>query len=233
METKRAEPILTAFPTCGEIFRYLIATLQLTAWANAFHDGTTKRHDLSEIKALSDQLRDWANEADGRAPSRDEFEEFIRDQLGGLPRANELAFVLRCLWRNVLDDHACIVRENAIYLDREGTRSWYARMMAPRTLYFLWALQKFLRRMDQSHGPMLHATLDNLLARLWPAVGAVAPAKHPLHLACYQRYAELRSEDTSRSMRGPLRCGSRAKIVPPVKLLADASRNSPISWGCC
>jgi ankyrin repeat protein len=197
MKTKHAKPIPTAFPTCGEVFHYLIAALDLTAWADAFHDSSKKRRrDPLDIKAVSDQLQDWANEEEGRAPSRGEFEEFIRDQLRELPRAKDLAFVLCCLWRHVLDDHVGVVRENATYLDREGTRAWAARIMAPRALYFLWALQKFLQRVDQSNGPMLHGTLDNLLARVWPDLGTVAHAKHPLHLVCYKHYAELRNEDT-------------------------------------
>lgn len=198
MKTKPSESVSTAFPTCGEVFHYLITALDLTAWADAFHDpkSNTKRREQSEIKNLSDKLRDWATETEGRAPSREELEQFIRDQLHGLPREKELGFVLCSLWIRVLDEHAGEVRENSTYLDREGTRAWCARWRAPSTLYFLWALQKLLRRLAQSTGPMLDSPLDDLLAKSWPDTTTAENAhEHPLHSACYKHYADLRIED--------------------------------------
>ena len=119
MKTKSAEQIPTAFPTCGEVFHYLVAALDLTAWADAFHDpaNKTKRRESSDTKALSDQLRDWATEAEGRAPSREELNEFVRLQLSKLPKAKELTFVLSSLWDRVLDEHSHLVRENTTSLD--------------------------------------------------------------------------------------------------------------------
>src|SRR6266550_3273755 len=102
------------------MFHYLIAALDLTAWADAVHDFSTKtkRRDASDIKDSSDRLRDWAAEADGRAPGRDELQEFIRGRVQPLPWADELEFALCSLWKRVLDDHADEVRENATFLDR-------------------------------------------------------------------------------------------------------------------
>lgn len=196
MKTKPAEPIPTAFPTCGEVFHYLVQALDLTAWADMFHeDPRTKSREPADLKQLSDQLRDWATEADGRAPSRAELQDFIRAQLNGLPKKEDLASVLGKLWDRVLEEHASQVRENATWLDREGTRSWCARWRAPGTLYFLWSLQKLLRRFADQAGPVLDAPLNQLLARAWPdATGADARVMHPLRLACYQHYAELRCD---------------------------------------
>ncbi len=198
MKTKPPEAIPTAFPTCGEIFDYLVAALDLHEWADAFNESSTKRREPLEIKALSDKLRDWANEADGCVPSRDDFENFIHDQIQTLPQADSLDFILRSLWERVLDEHARAVRENAKILSREGTRAWYARWRATSTLYFLWALQKLLRRLAQSKGPMLDARLDDLLTKAWPDVAQIGTlVKHPMHLTCYHHYAKIRAEHTS------------------------------------
>ena len=197
MKTKPPESVATAFPTCGEVFHYLVSALDLTAWADAFHDSKSKRRAQSEIKDCSDKLRDWATETEGRAPSRAELEKFIQDQLGGLPMEKELGFVLCSLWRRVLDEHTLDVRANSTYLDREGTRGWCARWRAPCSLYFLWALQKLLRRLAQSKGPMLDVPLYVLLAKAWwDVAGDDGLPKHPLHVACYKHYTDLRIEDT-------------------------------------
>ena len=143
MKTKPTDPISTALPTCGEVFHFVVTSLDLPAWADAFHDPGTKRRTEADIKKVSDQLRDWATEAEGRTPSRAEFDEFIRQLIQGLPRAKELSFILGSVWSNLLDDHADEVRQNATFLDRNGTRAWYALFQAPRTLFFLWALQMF------------------------------------------------------------------------------------------
>jgi len=198
MKTKPPKPIRTRFPTCGEAFYFLVNALDLTAWADATHAADRKRRGSSEIRALSDQLRDWATEKDGHAPSREELERFIRDQVRTLPRAEEIAFALCSLWRRVLDEHADLARENATYLDREDTRAWYARTCAPGALYFLWALQKLLRRISPSGGPMLDVPLNVLLVSAWPedTTSASAP-RHPLHQACYRHYASLRAEGSA------------------------------------
>jgi len=200
MKTKPAERIATAFPTCGEVFHYLVTALDLTAWGNAFHDpkAKTKRRNSSELTALSDQLRDWATEADDRVPTRGEFGEFIAQQLCGLPRAEKLAFVLTGVWNRVLDEHTAVARENTTYLDRDGTRAWYAKWHAPGTIYFLWALQKLLRRLAEANGPMLDAPLNELLANAWPEADAATKSPtHPLQRTCYKYYAALRPEEAS------------------------------------
>jgi len=200
MKAKPAERIATAFPTCGEVFHYLVTALDLTAWGDAFHDpkAKTKRRNSSELTALSDQLRDWATEADDRVPTRGEFREFIAQQLCGLPRAEKLAFVLTGVWNRVLDEHTAVARENTTYLDRDGTRAWYAKWHAPGTIYFLWALQKLLRRLAEASGPMLDAPLNELLANAWPEADAATKSPtHPLQRTCYKYYAALRPEEAS------------------------------------
>ncbi len=195
MKTKPAETIATAFPTCGEVFHYLVTALNLTAWADTFHDPKTKRRDSTEIKTASDRLRDWATEVEDRVPSRTELQDFIGQQLGDLPHAEKLKFVLAGLWNRVLDEHTALARENATYLDRDCTRVWYAKWQAPHTLYFVWALQKLLRRVAEANGPMLDAPLNELLATAWPETGATTNSPtHPLHRTCYKHYAALDSE---------------------------------------
>lgn len=197
MKTKPTEPISNSLSTCGEVFHYLITALDLTAWGDAFQDDTDrkKRRESSEVKALSDQLRDWATEAKGQVPSRVDLDTFIGKHVETIPNGKDLKLVLQSVWGRVLDEHAGAVAENATFLDRDGTRGWYARLRAPGTLFFLWHLQKLLRRLAKSAGPMLDAPLDDLLAKVWPeAAGADVQPKHPLQLACYQHYAELHIE---------------------------------------
>lgn len=200
MKTKPAERIATAFPTCGEVFHYVVTALDLTAWGDAFHDqkAKTKRRDSFDIKALSDQLRDWAKESEARVPSRVEFREFIAQQLCGLPQAEHLKFVLTGLWDRVLDQHTAVARENATYLSRDETRVWYAKWQAPGTIHFLWALQKLLRRLAEANGPMLDAPLNELLAKAWPEADAATKSPtHPLQRSCYKYYTALRPEVAS------------------------------------
>ena len=198
MKTKASDPIPTLFPTCGEVFHFLVSALDVTAWADAFSDPKTKRRESSVIKDLSDRLRDWATETEGRVPGRDELEEFLKAQVGTLPRGNALAFVLCASWRRVLEQHALVVCEDATFLDRHGTRSWYARSRAPSTLYFIWHLQKLFKQFEQTRGPMLDVPLDELLGKMWPATPASGIASnHPLYLTCCKFYEERRDEKTS------------------------------------
>jgi len=110
----------------GSFFHYLISALDLTAWADAFHDPATKRRSSAEIKAVSDKLRIGATEPEGRVPSREEFDRFICDQVKDLPHSGELAFVLCNAWRNTLDDHADeVARIQPIWIEKAhefGTR---------------------------------------------------------------------------------------------------------------
>jgi len=192
MKTKPTDPISTALPTCGEVFHFVVTSLDLPAWADAFNDPGTKRRTEADIKKLSDQLRDWATEVEGRTPSRAEFNEFIQHQIHALPHAKELGFILGRVWSNLLDDHADEVRQNATFMARNGTRAWYALFQAPRTLYFLWALQKFLQRLDQSKGPILNASLNDLFAKIWCDTAAnKKPPEHPLHIFCFKQYADV------------------------------------------
>ncbi len=191
MKTRPQEPIPTAFPTCGEVFHFLITALDLSAWADFFHDpeDRTKRRDATEIKSISDQLRDWATEAEGRCPTRQELQEFIRRQLHSLPRTKELEFVLTVAWEKILAGHAAAVRTNTTYLNRDETRVWYSLWQAPELFHQLWAFQKNLQRLDSSRGPMLFAPLNELLSQIWLApTGDQRPPKHPLHLICCRVY---------------------------------------------
>ncbi len=195
MKTKPPEPISTAFPTCGEAFHYLITALDLTAWAHAFPISEAERHKASSTQ--SDKLRDWATETEGRVPSREELDKFIRELARALPKGENIAFVLCSIWGRVLEGHADMVRENTTFLDGESTRARYARWQAPGTLYHLWALQKLLRRVANSDGPMLAVPLNDLLAMTWPdSQGAESTPAHPLHKACFAHYARIHKEDS-------------------------------------
>lgn len=233
MKTKPPDPISTAFPTCGEVFHYLIAALDLSRWADAFHDAlATKRRAQAEIGALSDQLRDWAAEADGRVPKRDEFESFIRAQVRTLPSADKLDGVLCTLWQRVLDAHAHEVLENATFLDRAGTRAWCARRQAPGTLSFLWAMQKLLRRLAHSAGPVLDRPLGESLAKAWPdSAEAAALPKHPLQLACYSHYAELGTATASSVDARTLAAWKSGEARPSCESLGRHFTNVPDKLG--
>jgi ankyrin repeat protein len=232
VKTKLSEPIPTAFPTCGEVFHYLITALDLTAWADVFHDRATKRRAAAEIGALSDQLRDWAAEADGRAPKREEFERFIRAQVRTLPSADKLDGVLCTLWHRALDAHAHEVLENATFLDRAGTRAWCARRQAPGTLTFLWAMQKLLRRLAHSAGPVLDRPLGESLAKAWAdSAGAAALPNHPLQLACYSHYAELRTAPASSVDARTLSAWKSGEARPSCESLGRHFSNVPDKLG--
>ena len=233
MKTKPPEPIPTAFPTCGEVFHYLTAALELTAWANAFPVAEAQRHKASSTQ--SDKLRDWATEREGRVPGRTELDEFLREQVRVLPNGENLAFVLSSLWGRLLEGHADMVRENTTFLDRESTRAWYARWQAPGTLYHLWALQKLLRRVASSDGPMLTAPLNDLLAMAWPEDRAAesTPA-HPLHKACFAYYAGIHKQDSSSVDARTVAAWNSGEDRPSFDALGRHFSQIPdANWGWC
>ena len=97
---------------------------------------------------------------------------------------------------HTLNRHIQVVRENATFLDRDGTRGWYARTEAPVALYLIWALQKLLRRLATSKGPILDTSLTELMDKAWYDTPSGLAPKHPLQLECYKYYSEFRQEDT-------------------------------------
>ena len=198
MKTKPSEAIHTAFPTCGEVFHFLVASVDLTSWSNLFNDHKTKGREEVDIKAVSDQLRDWATEVDGRAPGREDFKTFIRHHVQTIPNGEHVASVLCHIWQTVLENHVDEVFKNATYLDRNGTRAWYASTKAPQIIHFLWLLQKLFRRAARTDGPMLDAPLDALLSEVWPKTDEVGTmVKHPLHSACFKYYNSRCTNNTS------------------------------------
>lgn len=226
MDTKSAAPISTAFPTCGEVFYFLVTALDLPTWVDSFDaidPDKAKQRNKDRAKQVSDQLRDWATEAGGRAPARSEFVDFVREHTKRLPNGNAVGFVLTSLWDRVLAAHAEIVRENATILGREGTRGWCARLQAPSYIYFLYALQKLLQRSARCGGPCLATPIDKQLTRVWDD----EPHSHPLLADCYAHYArEISEEDhgIDPKMTNAWRSGEDR---PSFESLGRAFRNYP------
>jgi hypothetical protein len=181
MDTKSAAPISTPFPTCGEVFYILVTGLDLSAWSDGFGARDSQR-DKERAKKVSDQLRDWATEANGRCPSRSEFDQFIRDHIAPLP--DSVAYALTATWDRVLAEHSAVVRENTTILGRNETRVWHARQLAPRGLYFIFVLQKLLQRSIRCGGPCLATPIDEQLVRIW----CDDPQPYVLLADCYAHY---------------------------------------------
>jgi len=115
MKTKPTQhPATASFPTCGEVFEFLINALDLPAWNDLFL--ATSDQDKGRAKVISDKLRDWACEPDDRVPSRGDFNGFIRSYTECIPHRDALRRILERFVNRVLDEHTNTIRENATYL---------------------------------------------------------------------------------------------------------------------
>lgn len=171
-------------------------SLGLISWKEAFHsDGKTQLRSSTEQKNLHDQLRDWATEADGKVPIRSEFESFLTALLPDLTHSPKLKLelneILQWTWSTLLSRHVRLVRENAAFLPRHETRSWYGAYTAQAHLVGLWELQQLLRRVCPASGPTINQPLAALLRAAWPAPHhQKANPKHPLFQRCWQFYSK-------------------------------------------
>ncbi len=171
-------------------------SLGLISWGEAFHSKTnTQLRSSKEQTKLHDQLRDWATEADGRVPTRSEFESFLTALLPDLTHSPKLKLelneILQWTWSTLLSRHVRLVRENAAFLPRHETRSWYGAYTAQAHLVGLWELQQLLRRVCPANGPTINQPLASLLKAAWPPPHhRKATPKHPLFQRCWQFYSK-------------------------------------------
>jgi ankyrin repeat protein len=191
MRTRPPEPIPTPFPTCGEVFHFFVNSLSLISWGEALHpEPKSQMRSSTEQKKLHDQLRDWATEADGKVPTRADFESFLSEVVTDLPQSQELNEILQWTWSTILSRHVKLVRENAAFLPRHETRNWYGAYTAQVHLVELWELQQLLRRACPTGGPTINQPLGSLLKAAWPPPHhRKSTPKHPLFQRCWQFYA--------------------------------------------
>lgn len=183
MKTKPSDPVPSSFPTCGEVFEFIVNGLDLPAWVDAFTD--EKKLDKGRSKKVSDQLRDWAAEPEGRCPSREAFRGFIQKYTEGLPKAEDLQEALCSIADLAIDRHAEVVRENATYLDRAGTRAWYASWSGRGGLFPLFLALSVWRRLCSVEASWVdEKSLCELIKLAWIA----SKDSHPLVADCYQFY---------------------------------------------
>ncbi len=173
---------LASFPTCGEVFELLINSLHLPEWSDIF--SPTAPPDKARAGKVSDQLRDWACEPEGRVPSCEDFDKFIQHHTASLPHGDKLKRILTWSVNCALEEHTTMLRDITTHLDRDRTRSWYGRGKAPDAIYGLFILRKLLLRIPDVNGPILQQPLEKLLSTLW---SADAPA-HPLLKECFAFY---------------------------------------------
>lgn len=204
MNTKPKQlPVPTPFPTCGEVFEFLVNSLDFPAWFDLLApSGIT---DKGRAGRISDQLRAWALEPDGRVPSRDDFDSFVlrnspeleRCQGGSSDDTDKLRHILTWLLNRALDEHRTVIREITTHLGRDETRAWYGRGKAPDAIYSIFILRKLLLRLPDMGGPMLEPTLEKILRLLW---ADSAPA-HPLLKECFAYYRPTHVSATEADIR--------------------------------
>ncbi len=192
MKTRPPEPIPTPLPTCGEVFHFFVNSLSLISWGEALHpEPKSQMRSSTEQKKLHDQLRDWATEADGKVPTRTDFESFLSEVVTDLRQSQELNEILQWTWSTILSRHVKLVRENAAFLPRHETRNWYGAYTAQVHLVELWELQQLLRRICPTGGPTINQPLGSLLKAAWPPPHhQKATPKHPLFQRCWQFYSK-------------------------------------------
>jgi ankyrin repeat protein len=192
MKTRPPEPIQTPLPTCGEVFHFFVNSLGLISWGEALHrEPKSQMRSSTEQKKLHDQLRDWATEANGKVPTRANFESFLSKVVTDLPQSQQLNEILQWTWSTILSRHVKLVRENAAFLPRHETRNWYGAYTAQVHLVELWELQQLLRRVCPTGGPTINQPLGSLLKAAWPPPHhQKATPKHPLFQRCWHFYAK-------------------------------------------
>lgn len=192
MKTKPAKPIEQSFPTCGEVFYFWARRLEFLNWIDAFSPEKEKARDEENIKATSDNIRDWANEKSGRTPSRRDFENVIRENTTCAEFGDSLTFVMTVFWEDTLTDHCVTVRENTTYLGRGGTRAWYARWQSSRGIITAHRFQRLLCRLGGNRESFLNQPFDVLLSKAW----SKGSAQYPLTAACFAFYVSSGVNET-------------------------------------
>lgn len=185
MKTKLPErPVGASFPTCGEVFEFLVNAVDLAAWPEYFSE--SKVTDKTRAKSISDQLRDWAREPEGRVPSRADFTGFIRKHTADLrmQHAEALCTIMEWLVEKTMAMHRDVIRGNATYLNRDGARSWYCYWHAPAAITVLYQFRLLLRHLPNVGGPILCEPLHDLLG----AIGQPDAPRHPMLKKCFAHY---------------------------------------------
>lgn len=140
MKTRPSKPTGSSFPTCGEVFQFLVNSLDLLTWQDAFIPGGNKDTETQKkIKKVAEKLSIWAKEQDA-IPSRADFTSILTTCLEELPSSVSLGQTLLTIWNDVLEMHTQIVRGHATYFDAKQTREWYVKAIFPKAMTTLWRL---------------------------------------------------------------------------------------------
>lgn len=176
MNTRPSNPTGSSFPTCGEVYQYVVNHFDLLTWSDAFWPP-----DKRSAKKLSNQLSVWAKEKDGIS-ARGEFTYHLGECMSGMPSGKRLTFFLSSILDRLLDTHGEIVLGETTFLPADETRHWYAKRIAPNCLFHFYVLQMLLRRVAPL-SQLLQLAPDQILDLL-----AASESETPLTLWCLKQY---------------------------------------------
>ena len=101
MKTRPSKPTGSSFPTCGEVFQFLVNSLDLLTWQDAFIPGGNKDTETQKkIKKVAEKLSIWAKEQDA-IPSRADFTSILTTCLEELPSSVSLGQTLLTIWNDL------------------------------------------------------------------------------------------------------------------------------------
>jgi hypothetical protein len=188
----------TSFPSCGEVFRFLVNALDLRAWGDIYAGKGQKLRSTESQKQASELLSKWAEEEAGVPPSMAAFRQFLREQVTRLPLPEGFFPVFSSAIESAVAASAKTVGEYSTYLGRDETRALYGRLEAPRAIEHLSMFRALLRRLPGLSGPMVTSPLAHLLSKAWeqPTIN------HPLAAMCVAHYGKAAPDPSTFGIEG-------------------------------
>lgn len=190
---KPTKDIHASFPTCGEVFHFVVTALDLHQWRDMWNP--YKRSDDS-LKTV----RLWKSE-ELEVPSREAFSSTISNWLAECPAIDkELQQVFVHMWGNLLDGHCALIKQDATFLSKDETRRWNVYRYVFLTMLGLYVLQKIMLRKitesadlasDNQTNPMLSRSIHDLLEEIR---ANKERTKFPLTKLCVTAYPFDKSE---------------------------------------
>jgi|GEM_PF-4356584 len=190
---KATKEIHASFPTCGEVFHFVVIALDLHQWRDMWNPDKRSDDSLKTVRL-------WKSE-ELEVPSREAFSSTISNWLAECPAIDkELQQVFVHMWGNLLDGHCALIKQDATFLSKDETRCWNVYRYVFPAMLGLYILQKVMLRKvtesadlasDNQTNPMLSRSIHDLLEEIR---ANKERAKFPLTKLCVTAYPFDKSE---------------------------------------
>jgi ankyrin repeat protein len=208
---KATKDIHASFPTCGEVFHFIVTALDLHQWRDMWKPEKRPDDSLKPVRLWKSEELD--------VPTRDDFSSTLRNWLADCPAFDEaLKDVLVKMWGNLLDGHCRFIKQDATFLSKEETRRWNVSRYVFPTMMGLYVLQKvMLRKVTESAdlaganqvNPILGRSIHDLLKEMR---ANKEKAKFPLTRLCVAAYPFDKREGVDAATGADWRSGAHQPL---------------------